>query len=305
MQLPLKYHGGKNYLASKIRALFPKHTHYVEPYFGGGAVLLSGDGAGVSEVANDIDQRLTNFWRVLQAGDLRRGLVDLIEHTPVSEEEWQRAFDHFDAHACPTCSVGLLPCVHCAWKFFVLCRQSMAGRMHCFTPRTRTRLRRGMNGETSAWWSAAESLEQAGDRLSRVVILNRGALGVIAAEDRPDTLFYCDPPYLHQTRATTKDYKHEMTEQDHKGLLALLRTTVGKVVISGYPSQLYDVMLNGWTRVEFKLPNHAASGELKRRMTECVWINYSLTEVIDLEDLRNGPGREPEGATGAGRSDPA
>src|SRR5437016_2495872 len=76
MNLPLKWHGGKYYLASRIVDLMPPHIHYVEPFFGGGAVLLSRDPndeslwlkphKGVSEVANDINGRLVNFSPVLQ-----------------------------------------------------------------------------------------------------------------------------------------------------------------------------------------------------------------------------------------------
>ena len=40
MKLPLKWHGGKYYLAAKIVRLMPPHIHYVEPFFGGGAVLV-------------------------------------------------------------------------------------------------------------------------------------------------------------------------------------------------------------------------------------------------------------------------
>ncbi len=33
---PLKWHGGKSYLAKKIIELMPPHLHYVETHFGGG-----------------------------------------------------------------------------------------------------------------------------------------------------------------------------------------------------------------------------------------------------------------------------
>ena len=79
MNLPLKWHGGKYYLASRIVSLMPPHLHYVEPFFGGGAVLLARNPEdpalwllphkGVSEVVNDINGRLINFWRVLRDPD--------------------------------------------------------------------------------------------------------------------------------------------------------------------------------------------------------------------------------------------
>ena len=80
---PLKWHGGKHYLFKKILALMPPHLHYVEPFFGGGQVFFGRDPTdsrlwwphpdcdgrevqGVSEVVNDIDNNLMNFYTVLQ-----------------------------------------------------------------------------------------------------------------------------------------------------------------------------------------------------------------------------------------------
>jgi site-specific DNA-adenine methylase len=66
---PLKWHGGKNAfngkLARWITSLMPPHLHYVEPFAGGLAVLLAKNPDGVSDVVNDLDGDLLNFWRVL------------------------------------------------------------------------------------------------------------------------------------------------------------------------------------------------------------------------------------------------
>jgi DNA adenine methylase len=112
------------------------------------------------------------------------------------------------------------------------------------------------------------------ERLRRVLILNRPALEVIEKHDGPQTLFYLDPPYLHETRETTGEYQHEMAELDHLQLLELIRTCKGKAMLSGYPSKMYDTALHDWTRYTFDLPNQAAGGKEKRRMTEVVWTNY-------------------------------
>ena len=82
---PLKWHGGKGYLASRIVALMPPHTHYVESFFGGGAVLLTKNPEGVSEVANDLNGWLTNFWNVLREPQQFEQLRRLLEATPFSE----------------------------------------------------------------------------------------------------------------------------------------------------------------------------------------------------------------------------
>ena len=88
---PLKWFGGKHYLASRIVSLMPKHLHYVEPYFGGGAVLLSKPLEGTSEVVNDKHQELTNFWRVLQHDSLFAQFQRIVECIPFSEIEWEDA----------------------------------------------------------------------------------------------------------------------------------------------------------------------------------------------------------------------
>ena len=40
---PLKWHGGKYFLSDWILEKFPRHLHYVEPYFGGGQVFFARD----------------------------------------------------------------------------------------------------------------------------------------------------------------------------------------------------------------------------------------------------------------------
>ncbi len=261
---PLKWHGGKHYLAAKIVALMPAHTHYVEAYAGGLSVLLSKDPQGVSEVANDIDGHLANFWSVLRSpvefAEFRR----LCEATPFSESVWESIGSTFtDPNP-----------IDRAWKFFVRCRQSLAGRMDCFAPLSRTRTRRGMNEQASAWLSAVEGLPSVHERLKRVAILNRDAVDVIRQQDGHGTLFYLDPPYLGETRTCDDIYAHEMRTEQHAELLSAIEKCSGKVMLSGYRSGLYDKGLRGWTRHEFTLPNQAAGGKQKRRMTEVIWCNF-------------------------------
>jgi DNA adenine methylase len=277
MQLPLKWHGGKYYLASKIVTLMPSHLHYVEPFFGGGAVLLARDPDepdlwlfpkspqnGVSEVVNDINGRLINFWRVLRDPSAFAAFHRKVESIPLARQEWDEAHNH---------SYGQ-DAVADAVAFFVDCRQSRSGMMNGFTSVTRNRTRRRMNGNVSEWLSAVEGLPEVHHRLRRVFIENMPAIELIRREDTPTTLFYCDPPYLHETRASTDAYSHEMSEEEHRELLAVLVECKGKVMLSGYPSDLYESFLGSWMRHNFDLPNNAAGGETKRRMTEVVWCNF-------------------------------
>src|SRR5262245_64183385 len=261
---PLKWHGGKQYLAGRIVGLMPPHTHYVEPYAGGLAVLLAKDPAGVSEAANDLHRDLTGFWRVLQDATAFERFRRIAEAVPFSEAEWRDAQGSLER--CPDAD----PVRRAVW-FFIACRQSLAGRMDAFAPLSRNRTRRRMNEQASAWLSAVEGLPAVHARLLRVAVLNRPAAEVIRSQDGPGTLFYCDPPYLHATRTARSVYAHEMTGAEHGELLGLLGCVEGRVMLSGYPSELYDRALAGWMRHAFELPNNAAAGAKKDRETEVLW----------------------------------
>lgn len=281
---PLKWHGGKSYLAKKIVGLMPPRCknpnaptaddpgwlHYVEPYFGGGAVLLENDPTGISEVANDLNSKLMNFWATLANQKAFASFQRWAEATPFAkrchELSGNTEYIHDPEQIDPSAAVA----------FFVRCRQSLAGRMDAFAAITKNRTRRGMNEQVSAWLNAVEGLPEVHARLKRVLVLNENALDVIRKQDGPRTLFYLDPPYLHETRATTGEYAHEMDVADHENLLTTLQAIKGRFLLSGYRSKLYDDYSDRlhWTRHDFELPNNAAGGKEKRRMVECVWCNF-------------------------------
>jgi DNA adenine methylase len=261
---PLKWHGGKHYLAKHILPRMVEHVHYVEPFFGGGSVLLNKDPAGVSEVINDLNGELTNFWRVLQDEKSFAAFTKRMQVTPFSQNEWEAAAEPIGNE------------VERASRFFIRCRQSRAGKFDSFATLSRNRTRRGMNEQASAWLGAVDGLEAVSERMRRVVILNLNAVRVIRQQDGPNTLFYLDPPYLHETRVTTKDYEFEMSEEDHVQLLDTINQVQGKVLLSGYPNQLYDDALSHWDRWEIQIDNKASSAKNKPIKTEVLWANYTM-----------------------------
>jgi len=284
---PLKWHGGKGAfqgkLAKWIISLMPPHTHYVEPYFGGGSVLLAKNPNGVSEVVNDLDQSLINFWHIIRMDDTFASFRRKVGATPFSEDHWGAAMEivrlHIENAGMPVFSTEE-SLVRWAVSFFIVCRQSMSGRMKDFAPLTKNRIRRGMNEQVSAWLSVVERLPEVHARLKRVVIVGpKDAKEVIRQQDGKKTLFYLDPPYLHETRRTTTEYgPNEMTTIQHQELLGLISGIKGKFLISGYMSASYHAMelTHGWNRHEFTIPNNAARGKKKREMTECIWTNFEV-----------------------------
>jgi len=274
----IKWHGGKSLLASRILELAPPrvrngnapaasdpgYLHYVEPFAGGLAVLLANDPHGISEVANDLNGDLMNFWTCLRDPEAFQSMLRYIEATPFAEAAWDAARNPAGDPA------------ERAGSFFIHCRQSLAGRMDSFTGITKARTRRGMSNEVSAWLTAVEGLPAFHERLRRVLLLNRPALEVVQGQDGERTWFYVDPPYLHATRTAPEVYRHEMTEAQHGDLLDCLAGIRGRFTLSGYRSTLYDTEAkrHGWRRIDIQIPNHAAGGSRKRRMTECLWLNY-------------------------------
>jgi len=86
-------------------------------------------------------------------------------------------------------------------------------------------------------------------------------------------LVYCDPPYLLQTRTSPRRYRFDYTEQDHIELLALLNTLPCYVIVSGYPSLLYDDRLRGWRTTTLQVMN---PGGVR---TEKLWYNFAIDRV--------------------------
>lgn len=280
---PIKWHGGKGAFNGKLSkwiiSLMPPHLHYVEPYFGGGSVLLHKDPEGVSEVVSDIHQELTWFWKTLQSPVLFEKFQRLIESIPFSEVEFESVKERLDELKFVFAPARIPDHVESVKKsvwFFIRARQSRQGLMKDFATLSRNRTRGGMNEQVSAWLTAVEGLPDVHARLKRVVILNRPALDVIRQQDGPETCFYLDPPYLHETRATKDNYHHEMTRDDHVQLLELLDGIKGDFLLSGYRSGLYDndAKVNQWNRHDFSIVNNASSKATKEEKTECVWTNF-------------------------------
>jgi DNA adenine methylase len=276
--LPLRYHGGKTYLAPWIVDHFPDpatYTHYCEPYFGGGSVLFARPPLTHSEVVNDLSAHLITFWRVLQRPDLFALLQQRLSVTPVAKDFFN------DAHTILRQQQKENPSDHdlveLAWAFFVTNRQSWQGLGHQFVTVPR-RVRRRVNEAASAWLSAIDGLPEIHSRLLPVVIENRDALAFIRYHDTPTTFFYLDPPYLHSTRekGSTDTYPHEMTEDDHRNLLTLLSTIKGRFVLSGYPSPLYSeyAAAHSWRTAQKIQVLHSSSRKEKPIRLETLWMNF-------------------------------
>jgi DNA adenine methylase len=258
---PVKWHGGKYYLCHRIIEHFPPHHTYLEPFGGAASVLLNKARAPV-EVYNDLDERITRLFRVIRnhGEELHRRL----SLTPYSEVEFRDSGGDTGDE------------IEQARRDFVRWRLSLGGRGDSFSF-TLHRVRRGMADVVSGYLSMIdEQLPFIVERLRTVEIVCRPAIDVIRTWDGPETLIYCDPPYVPSTRheGSRSIYGCEMSEEDHRGLAAVLLACKSRVVLSGYPSPLYEELYSDWRSVHFDMANHAAGGALKARKQEMLWMNW-------------------------------
>ncbi|QYM96168.1 DNA adenine methylase [Dickeya ananatis] len=88
-------------------------------------------------------------------------------------------------------------------------------------------------------------------------------------------LIYADPPYLPETRTSNARYRCEYTVGQHRELIAVLRSVPASVMISGYPSALYDELLGDWRSITFQVMTRGGP------RTEQLWMNYPEGAAYD------------------------
>jgi len=137
-----------------------------------------------------------------------------------------------------------------------------------------------MSGVISRWLGGVEQLEDIATRLLRVQIENRPALEAIQLYDDEETLFYCDPPYIHSTRGDTNSYGYEMTDEDHIRLAEVLNNVRGKVAISNYECELMDNLYPEprWHKIAGPVKTIQSTKDTRQ---EFLWINYSIAEIVN------------------------
>lgn len=259
----IRYHGGKYRLAHWIIAQMPNHTCYTEVFGGAAGVLLQKPRA-YAEVYNDLDGDIVNLFKVLRDADLRNKLIEQLVLTPYAREEFMNAW-----------SVATTE-VEKARRTIIRAQMGFgsAGATKGITG-FRIDTKRQYGTAQSLWVDYPEHLSFIGQRLSGVLIENRPAVQVLKDHDAISTLHYVDPPYVHDTRysgaKSGRIYRHEMDDKDHLDLLNTLLELEGMVMLSGYPSDLYDDTLNGWKRIDTKA--RISSGRGTDTRTECLWIN--------------------------------
>lgn len=234
-------------MASKIIAHFPPHKTFVDVFAGAGSITLRKP-RSKNEIVNDLNHEITNFFRVLRERNFE--LLTLLKNTPYAREEYYRAREpHEDL-------------IEQARRTVV---KSWFGIGDSLDNETGFRVSLSQGGSTTEpWVSYVDYLHIYANRLRGVIIENLDYRELLKRYDRPDTLFYFDPPYIESKRSKKHAYKFDWKLKNHIEFIELIQNLEGRVIVSGYNGEPYDKL--PWPSVNFK-----ASSQSTERI-EYLWI---------------------------------
>lgn len=251
--------GGKKALRDEILARFPRnYKRYIEVFGGAGWVLFHKPPGNDFEVFNDFNGNLVNLYRCVR--EQPEALRDELRYMLNSrlDFEYMKGMLHFQA---------VLPDVRRAAYYYALIRYSYAAGTSTF------------GSQPHAMWNNFPLIESAAGRLQKVVIENKDCVKLIRQYDRPESFFYCDPPYYNADQY----YEAVSTDGfDHAGLADTLLGIKGKFLLSYNDCPeiraLYDrpgIVVEGISR----LSNIAQRYENGKQYPELLISNYDTTEL--------------------------
>lgn len=251
--------GGKKALRDEILARFPRnYKRYIEVFGGAGWVLFHKPPGNDFEVFNDFNGNLVNLYRCVreQPEALRNELRYMLNSR--LDFEYMKGMLH---------SQAVLPDVRRAAYYYALIRYSYAAGTSTF------------GSQPHAMWNNFPLIESAAGRLQKVVIENKDCVKLIRQYDRPESFFYCDPPYYNA------DQYYEAVSSDgfdHAGLADALLGIKGKFLLSYNDCPeiraLYDrpgIVVEGISR----LSNISQRYENGKQYPELLISNYDTTEL--------------------------
>lgn len=286
MKSPVRYFGGKSAMSKNILPLIPPHKVYSET-FAGAAYILLAKTPSEKEVLNDKDTFVINFFRVMRDQVMFEELERRLHLTPFGREELELARTE------PYGYNGDRDPVEIARRFYIRCNISFSalqwqtgswsgvGLCHANLPPFRTKVL---------------GLREISERLLWTHIECQTWEKNLDIYDSPDTFFYLDPPYIQESRAGTNEYLCDMyEEEEHVALVDALLEIKGKVILSGYPSGVYDRLeAQGWRVRRFETVCQAAAktrssglqgaGNVleKQKRTEVLWISPNCETIKDI-----------------------
>lgn len=261
------YPGGKSYLAPWIIEHLPPHKCYVEVFGGGASVLLTKESSH-TEIYNDLDDDLVQFFRILR--EQEEELVEWLDKVPYAREQHQQFKDDFYSGDRPDDPIER------AGRFFYLRYSQYASKYR--TPsgfagaHQRNKARKLRN--------ATEKLQKFANRFRDVQIEKLDFEELITRYDSENTLFYCDPPYMDEGDAL---YRHG--EFDHERFVDVLEDTDGKWAVSyqRLPERLEEYVIVEKGRSQFMNKQHNNDSRSKDAVERLV-MNYDLDQTGKFQE---------------------
>lgn len=252
------YIGGKTALAGWIEEQFPDHTVYVEPFGGSASVLLNKSRSDV-EVYNDLDGDVVHLFEVVR--ERTDELAEWVAQTPYSEELHQQWADEFYGGERPDDDVER------AGRFIFLRYSQFAGKYRNKSG-FKIESSRSRVGEPGVWAKVPEKIRDTCRRLQGVTILDRHFGDVIEKYDDPETVFYCDPPYLDKSHYRVDDFSHQDLDEALAGI-------EGDALVS-YTDRPGGGLFDGWREItrEHYHDHGAKTGEQQKEVTERLLVNF-------------------------------
>jgi DNA adenine methylase len=266
MKTPITYYGGKQNMLQYILPLIPEHKQYVEPFLGGAAVFFAKPKSD-HEVVNDLDGRITNFFRVCQSKDFYK-LQEMINGTPNSEIPYLKTKDIMNGKVEPVDDIEF------AWAFWCQTTMTFSSQIcggFAFANND-IAAKKTMNKRD-------QFTKRYMDRLQNVEIFQRDAVDLIKMKDGEDVFFYNDPPYVSSAQSHYSGY----TEEHFIRLLDTLAEIKGKFLLSCYPETCLDLYDDcNWHRKEIVQHTSVANvrvsdkntNTVRKDKTECLIWNY-------------------------------
>lgn len=233
----IAWKGGKALLAKRIITEFPQDIErYVEVFGGGSSVLFAKDKHADLEVYNDANSELVNLFRCMKyhKTELEKEIDGYIN----SREMFQ------DIKARLENGVGFTD-IQRAGMFYVKTKISFGADGRTF----------GCNRKNIS----TDRFTEISQRLKNVVVENKDFENLIKVYDRPNALFYCDPPY----NTTEKYYDVQFTENDHLRLKNTLDAIKGKFVLSYNDDDFVRELYKNYNIIEVTRQNNLSTGNYK------------------------------------------
>ena len=250
--------GGKKALRDEIVVRFPiNYSRYIEVFGGGGWVLFHKPPGRDFEVYNDFNPNLTNLYRCVR--EYPNELRDELTFTLNSRLD-------FDYVKMMLKTRTELPDIKRAAYFYQIIRQSYASGLDSFA------------SQPHSMWNNFPLIYAACERLQRVVVENKDFEALIKQYDRPESFFYCDPPYF-----ATEDYYEnvDFKPEDHERLANCLYRMSGKFLLSYNDCPEIRLLYSKpgiYIETTSRLSNIAQRYEAGKQYPELLIANYDTAE---------------------------